>query len=1017
MNCGPEPGSANCEITWTRLPNTTVNRCIDDSLIHLFAPKKALKRRTKLLNDHLREFSNQTISYPEYIKVKTAVLRTLSDDDETSDSSVLSDLNDLKAPNDEPDNPKTSSLRNLLQEMMLDSSSNYENSKKSHLKTRGKRRSKKKSSISANAHDILYDSDDEILGKGPNASRKKSLASRKASSASRSKISFKAEDIFTDSEDETSSPSRSKKTSNFKPEHIIFTDSEGQTPAKGADGSRKTSSTSRSTKTSSFKPEDIIITDSEDQTPAKGSNTAKKTSSTSRKTSSASRKTSSAHNDIMTVMVDPEDICHTSEIDDRDPLAHNTPIKINYSNDANSHIFEAVSKMISSGVSPNLAADVSKIDDDDDEKKSSDEFLSPATSDCESYSNAISDDKKSGWSSGDDLFEEHKMITQSQLSGLEETSQITDKTGLKVSEGEDDKKSLGTQEETLTQEFDAQSPEDVKDIENYVKKVVEEFDEKFGEDIERSVERPVNRIVQGSPKTPADIKRNLLAILEDLDSPESKIEEKSKEKAIGDDDSGEGPFGLPPVDSGIDEDSESLLPQDQISRGGEGDVLGDEKKAAEVKENLRVKRGKGKLSGEPEDKMISESGDNSSLKIAKGRNKSKDESDADNSSLNSAKGRDKHNNKKHSESEDTSKLNLSEGRQPDEAKDKTTSESEDNSSMKLSKGRYPTKIKETSELEDTSRLKQTKRRDQPEDDSESEDNSSLNLSEGRQLDKPTDNLSSDSSGTSDSNLSSGRQPNHPKKKKKTSMSEDTSSVKQWTRREPDEPKDNLSSDSSDTSDSNLSSGRQPNEPKEKKNSSKSEDTSSLTSKRQSDEPKEKKTSESENLNLSSSNQTNTPKNPSESPPKKPNLKITCTEVVTSKYMIIKNTREAKSPLKSLPEEPTKLSSSEEEDNDSDLPANFEGCNVISLREQWDDYDSDKDFFNENQSQRTLKRNTASLTVPTESESLRYVLQSISGRDHYLKDWGEDAGDDLQEEVMAGAEGIEGIDDIHFHVSN
>ncbi|XP_015115986.1 uncharacterized protein LOC107040414 [Diachasma alloeum] len=115
---GPEPGSARCEVTWKKVKNTVSQRMEDDSLIHLFTEKKTLKRRTKLLNSHLRQPANHTISYANYIKAKTAILRTFSEDEETSDSD-LSD--DLSRPHDESANPRSSALQTLLKDMMLES--------------------------------------------------------------------------------------------------------------------------------------------------------------------------------------------------------------------------------------------------------------------------------------------------------------------------------------------------------------------------------------------------------------------------------------------------------------------------------------------------------------------------------------------------------------------------------------------------------------------------------------------------------------------------------------------------------------------------------------------------------------------------------------------------------------------------------------------------------------------------------------------------------------------------------
>ncbi|XP_063995486.1 uncharacterized protein LOC135172908 [Diachasmimorpha longicaudata] len=118
MYCGPEPGSVKCEITWTKVKNTIPRRMEGDSLIHLLTAKKKLKRRTKLLNYHLRKHVNNTISYANYIKAKTAILRSLSEDEETSDSDVTDDLSKRHGG---ARNSKNAALRSLIEEMILES--------------------------------------------------------------------------------------------------------------------------------------------------------------------------------------------------------------------------------------------------------------------------------------------------------------------------------------------------------------------------------------------------------------------------------------------------------------------------------------------------------------------------------------------------------------------------------------------------------------------------------------------------------------------------------------------------------------------------------------------------------------------------------------------------------------------------------------------------------------------------------------------------------------------------------
>ncbi|XP_076294999.1 uncharacterized protein LOC143216103 [Lasioglossum baleicum] len=78
------------EFNWKIVSNTVTKRMVDSSFVHKLAPSKRLCRRTKVMNTaikHLHRFKN----YKEFIDMKTAILRNLSDDDDTDDNNDLSD--------------------------------------------------------------------------------------------------------------------------------------------------------------------------------------------------------------------------------------------------------------------------------------------------------------------------------------------------------------------------------------------------------------------------------------------------------------------------------------------------------------------------------------------------------------------------------------------------------------------------------------------------------------------------------------------------------------------------------------------------------------------------------------------------------------------------------------------------------------------------------------------------------------------------------------------------------------
>lgn len=70
------------EITWNIVPNTVANRMIDCSLLHKLVPCRRLRRRNKAMNAAIKQYQSIK-TYSQYIKMKTSVLRNVTDDSET----------------------------------------------------------------------------------------------------------------------------------------------------------------------------------------------------------------------------------------------------------------------------------------------------------------------------------------------------------------------------------------------------------------------------------------------------------------------------------------------------------------------------------------------------------------------------------------------------------------------------------------------------------------------------------------------------------------------------------------------------------------------------------------------------------------------------------------------------------------------------------------------------------------------------------------------------------------------
>ncbi|XP_076241762.1 uncharacterized protein LOC143183877 [Calliopsis andreniformis] len=78
------------EITWKVVDNTVESRMINSSLIHKLVPCRKLKRRTKAMNTRMKQIQNIK-TYSQYIKMKTSILRNVSDDSDTDDDESFTD--------------------------------------------------------------------------------------------------------------------------------------------------------------------------------------------------------------------------------------------------------------------------------------------------------------------------------------------------------------------------------------------------------------------------------------------------------------------------------------------------------------------------------------------------------------------------------------------------------------------------------------------------------------------------------------------------------------------------------------------------------------------------------------------------------------------------------------------------------------------------------------------------------------------------------------------------------------
>lgn len=78
-------------ITWQIVDNFVTDRMIDNSLIHKFRLSRKVRKRTKVLNAEIKKQCSVK-DYKHYVELKTSVLRNVVNDDDTSDSSCLTDV-------------------------------------------------------------------------------------------------------------------------------------------------------------------------------------------------------------------------------------------------------------------------------------------------------------------------------------------------------------------------------------------------------------------------------------------------------------------------------------------------------------------------------------------------------------------------------------------------------------------------------------------------------------------------------------------------------------------------------------------------------------------------------------------------------------------------------------------------------------------------------------------------------------------------------------------------------------
>ncbi|XP_031847448.2 uncharacterized protein LOC116433464 [Nomia melanderi] len=82
------------EITWKTVPNNVKERMVDLSLAHKLTPCRKIRRTTKVMNTALKHY-HILKTYSRFIKMKTYVLRHLSEDDDTDDNASFTDYNVL----------------------------------------------------------------------------------------------------------------------------------------------------------------------------------------------------------------------------------------------------------------------------------------------------------------------------------------------------------------------------------------------------------------------------------------------------------------------------------------------------------------------------------------------------------------------------------------------------------------------------------------------------------------------------------------------------------------------------------------------------------------------------------------------------------------------------------------------------------------------------------------------------------------------------------------------------------
>ncbi|CAK9824846.1 hypothetical protein ANTRET_LOCUS2949 [Anthophora retusa] len=77
-------------ITWKIVPNTVANRMKNLSLIHKLTPTRRLSRRSKAMNIAIKQ-SYDSRTYSQYVKMKTSILRKMSDNSETEEDATFTD--------------------------------------------------------------------------------------------------------------------------------------------------------------------------------------------------------------------------------------------------------------------------------------------------------------------------------------------------------------------------------------------------------------------------------------------------------------------------------------------------------------------------------------------------------------------------------------------------------------------------------------------------------------------------------------------------------------------------------------------------------------------------------------------------------------------------------------------------------------------------------------------------------------------------------------------------------------